>query len=70
MPQDALKALSRLHQQQYAAPPTLPMDPYESYIEETQAADPVAPPEESITVNDEPPVLSALRKLRESSYAG
>lgn len=68
--QDALKALSRLHQQQYAVPPTSPMDPYESYIEETQTADTVAPPEEGISMPEEHPVLSALRKLRETNFAG
>lgn len=61
---DALKALSRLHQQQYANP--APVPEWEDYLEEAQA--PMMPEAETgldaATAVNESPVMAGLRRLR------
>lgn len=66
---EALKALSRVHQQQYANPP-VQNDPWEDYLQEAQGAGPEMvdegfAPEDA----DTNPALDALKRLRDINAA-
>ena len=63
---DALKALSRLHQSQYLVPPSTADEPYDDYMAETQQAphSDVSPELPMMDDVDENPALKALRRLQ------